>query len=154
MLQEGAVAVIARRWKPLVVRVVGHSMRPSFDDGDRLMALRRRRYHVGDVVVFRTPDELRDGDSGLESTVDCLVKRVAAVAGDPVPEDMRDRAGGDLVPPGYLLVRGDNPDSLDSRRIGLVSLVSVLARVVCNLDRGRVRRSAPTALEGTPWPRG
>ncbi|WP_406039831.1 S26 family signal peptidase [Micromonospora sp. NBC_00898] len=118
----GAVPLLLRR--ALVVRVVGHSMTPNLCDGDRLLGW-RRRCRVGDVVVFR-----RDAGDDLAH----LVKRVAAVAGDSVPAEFRHTFDGDRVPLGYILVRGDNARSLDSRRLGLVSLDSVVAVVVLRLE--------------------
>jgi signal peptidase I len=64
--------VIGQRLVEATVR--GRSMQPTYHDGDRLLVLRRRRYHRGDVIVFRV-----DAAPGHLS---CRVKRVVAVAGD------------------------------------------------------------------------
>ena len=62
--------------------------------------------------------------------VDWLVKRVVAVCGDRIPDEIRPAIGGSdadtVVPSGCLLVRGDNPKSLDSRHFGYVPVADVL----------------------------
>ncbi|MER7005611.1 hypothetical protein ABT297_21555 [Dactylosporangium sp. NPDC000555] len=50
-----------------------------------------------------------------------LVKRIAALPGDPVPPSVLPAVGGrpgDVVPPGKLVVIGDGIASADSRRPG------------------------------------
>lgn len=114
----------------VVVRVVGHSMVPAFDDGARLLAWRpsrpASRLRVGRIVVFR---------SANGSDIAQLVKRVAAVSGDPVPDDLRQDGTDGAVPKGHIMVRGDNPHSLDSRRLGFVSVTAVTAVVLWCLDQ-------------------
>jgi len=66
------------------------------------------------------------------------------VPGDTVPEAFLDATGakpGDVVPPGMLLLQGDNPRSIDSRRLGY-----------CPLDRvrGTVRRRIARAEQAEP----
>jgi signal peptidase I len=59
-----------------------------------------------------------------------MVKRVVATAGNRVPEDFRHAVEAldpdTMVPSGFLLVRGDNPRSLDSRHFGYVSTADLL----------------------------
>ncbi|MFD7720695.1 S26 family signal peptidase [Streptomyces sp. NPDC059814] len=59
-----------------------------------------------------------------------LVKRVVALAGDPVPPEVREAAGaaeGALVPAGQLVALGDNPAfSTDSRFRGTLPARSVV----------------------------
>ncbi|GAA2591207.1 S26 family signal peptidase [Dactylosporangium fulvum] len=119
------IALVRRRL--LVVTVAGDSMSPSYGDGDVLLAVQRRRFAVGDVVVFRNP---LHPNAGLEK----LVKRLVAVAGDPVPAEIRSAAGCDVVPPGKVAVRGDNVDSVDSRRLGLIPAADVQAVVRLRLQ--------------------
>jgi signal peptidase I len=102
--------------KVVVATVVGSSMTPTFHDGDRVYAFRRARYRVGDVIVFAV------GSPGPGP--DWRIKRVTAVAGDPAP----DWAGG-VVPPGCLVVEGDNPVSQGSRQLGYIPTGSVLGAV-------------------------
>jgi signal peptidase I len=65
--------------------------------------------------------------------VDWMVKRIVAVPGDRIPADFRHAVGAvgavepdTTVPPGCLLVLGDNPRSLDSRQFGYVPAADVL----------------------------
>jgi signal peptidase I len=48
LLAAAVVVVLAQRRRYVVARVWGHSMSPTFRDGERVIATRRRRYHVGD----------------------------------------------------------------------------------------------------------
>lgn len=111
----GAVLVLRRGL--VLIRVVGDSMLPSYRAGDRIVVRRSRRYRPGDVVVFRAP---------YRSDVEWLLKRVVAVAGQPVPADCRAAVPNAVVPPGQLLVRGDAAHSQDSRHFGPVPLAEVL----------------------------
>jgi len=78
-------------------------MRPTLEEGDRLLVLRGRRARPGDLVVV--PDPRARGR--------LVVKRVVAASG------------------GGLTVRGDNPAaSTDSRDFGPVPAASVQGRVV------------------------
>ncbi|MFJ6465897.1 S26 family signal peptidase [Streptomyces sp. NPDC091387] len=62
-----------------------------------------------------------------------LVKRVVALAGDPVPPEVREAAGA-LVPAGQLVALGNNPAfSTDSRFWGTPPARSVVGVV---LERG------------------
>lgn len=68
-----------------------------------------------------------------------MIKRVAAVPGDPVPRD-EVPALADVpeacVLPGKLVLLGDNPDvSYDSRRAGYFPAERVLGVVVRSLSR-------------------
>jgi signal peptidase I len=96
------VAVIRRRI--LLVTVHGSSMAPVYEDGDTLLTVRLLRSHAwqaGDDLVFaRTSQQL-----AVRGDPPYLVKRVTAVAGDPMPADA---AGSGPVPPGWLVVRGMN----------------------------------------------
>jgi type IV secretory pathway protease TraF len=105
-------------------------MAPTYHDGDRLLVRRGERPPArGAVVVFRIPAEVG------RTELDWLVKRVVAVPGDPVPPDVRGAAGGALVvPPGRLVVRGDNPRSVDSRRFGFIPVADVLGVAARRLD--------------------
>jgi inner membrane protease subunit 1 len=87
------------------LEVVGASMRPTLEPGDRLLAVRvrPRRVVAGDLVVVPDPRHLRR----------LVVKRVVAVSATTVT------------------VAGDNPEtSTDSRTFGPVPLASVRGRVV------------------------
>jgi signal peptidase I len=116
-------------------------MEPTYYNGQWLL-VRRLNWpspppRVGDVVVFTLEKEV-------------LVKRVAAVGGQPMPggrpilllTPSRERprawervvvtaAGPGKVPPGQLYVLGDNPSvSDDSRMFGPVPLSALIGRVI------------------------
>ncbi|AKH86978.1 hypothetical protein AA958_23015 [Streptomyces sp. CNQ-509] len=113
-----------------VVSIVGPSMLPAYADGERVLARRRgaRRLRVGDVVVF-------GADGGRGRTL--KVKRVAALPGDTVPDEVAP-GGSARVPPGRLVVLGDNrADSLDSRQLGPQHLSSVYGVVLRHLGPSR-----------------
>lgn len=89
----------------VLVEVTGTSMSPTLHPGDRLVAVARRRYRPGDVVVARDPRGDEDGRR--------LVKRVAGVG------------------PAGLELRGDDPEaSTDSRHFGPVDPDLVVGKVV------------------------
>lgn len=99
------------------VEVVGESMRPTLEPGDRLLLSRTRRVRPGDLVAVLDPRSDRR----------TVVKRVAAVS-----------AGG-------LTVLGDNPEaSTDSRIYGTVRADALRGRVLYRyfpaLRRGRPGR--------------
>jgi signal peptidase I len=128
-----AVALIRVLRRYVVVTVRGPSMAPTYGDGDRVLALRTapHRLVVGDVVVSRLPGLAVDEARGPRDRP-WVIKRVAAVTGDPVPG-----APAELVPPARLYLVGDNPDGgLDSRVFGLVHTDLVLGRVVRRLVPG------------------
>ncbi|MBO4270638.1 S26 family signal peptidase [Microbispora triticiradicis] len=67
-----------------------------------------------------------------------LIKRIAAVPGDRVPDEVMAgvrAAPGDLVPAGRLVVLGDGPASMDSRRWGYLRTDEVLGVVIRGLSR-------------------
>ena len=131
-----------------LVRVEGHSMAPTFADGQLLLVRRLNgpspTLRDGDVVVFRMGSDL-------------LVKRIAAMAGQRVPgrpmlllrpsrvnpglwEGIIITTPPRVVPKGYLYVLGDNRAvSLDSRSFGLVPRAALVGRVLRWSDPGRAR---------------
>jgi len=104
------LAVLLARRRLLVVTVVGSIMEPTLLPGDRVLVRRHRRapVRVGDVLVFHEPDGQR------------AIKRVAAIAGDAVPDTVRPVTGTDVVPPGMLVLLGDGIRSGDSRQWGFI----------------------------------
>jgi signal peptidase I len=92
------------------VAVVGGSMAPALEPGDRLVVLRlpaRWPLRAGDVVAFPDPRSGPDRQNGRDGLT--LVKRVRSVG------------------PAGVEVRGDDPDhSTDSRSFGSVPRRSVL----------------------------
>lgn len=115
------IALLWGRRRFLLVTVVGHSMAPTYRDGQRLL-LRRGRYAVGDVVMFAAPDS-----AGFD--VDWLVKRAVALSGDPVPPDIATLTGARTVPRGRLVVRSDAAEGLDSRQLGFIDSRDVIGAI-------------------------
>lgn len=126
VLALALVVVVRRRFTTATVR--GTSMTPTFADGTRVLAVRRRDYRPGDVIVFRVR---RAGRRDLAGRI----KRVAAVPGDPVPDWMP--GGHDTVPAGHVVVVGDNPRSQDSRHLGYIPRSLIAGRVVRVLPHSR-----------------
>ena len=117
-------AVVGLWWVParlVLVRVEGSSMAPTLVHGDRVMIRRTSpgRLRAGQVIVIRKGlpygRPVRPDDPML------MIKRVAAVPGDPVPKAtfpaLRDVADH-RVPAGRLVLTADNPAGTDSRHLG------------------------------------
>ena len=119
-----AAAVAAGRRRYAVVTVDGVSMLPAYHHGDRLVARRGAgRLAVGDVVVFEQPRLGPEGRAEWRGGSRWMVKRVAALPGDPMPPSCVPVNGAAPVPAGSLAVLGDNrAASADSRSFGLVPL--------------------------------
>jgi signal peptidase I len=144
----GAVWWLRRRY--LVVAILGRSMLPTYADRDRVLVRRRkagRPVQAGDVVVADLTPRLVPGAGGSSGAplnairfADRVVKRVAAVPGDPVPAGI---AVPDVrVPAGQLVLLGDNPaESADSRQYGYVPENEVIGMVLRHL------RARPWAAE-------
>jgi signal peptidase I len=131
--------VLVGRWtrrRFLVVTVDGHSMTPGHRHGDRVLVdrLRSATVRVGDVVVI-------DRDDVPDRTEQRMIKRVAALPGEPVPVEVcafQHWPVETRVPPGHLVLLGDNPaGSLDSRQRGFFAADRVLGVVVRQLRRDR-----------------
>lgn len=133
-----AAALLRLRQTWVVITVSGPSMQPSYHNGDRV-AVRRSPPHeiaTGDVVVVEWPGHgparsraARHLDEGR-----WLIKRVGATAGEPVPAGIP--VDDDVVPPGKLVLLGDNPDaSYDSRMAGYFPTAALLGGVARTMRR-------------------
>ncbi|MET8526569.1 S26 family signal peptidase [Micromonospora sp. NPDC005172] len=117
---------LSRRF--MVVTVRGQSMEPTFSEGDRVLIRRGQRLQAGDVVVLRTAA----ARSTAAARPSCVIKRVAAVAGEVVPPYIG--PAGDRVPTGRLVLLGDNRSaSFDSRQVGYFRIDDLLGTVVRRL---------------------
>jgi signal peptidase I len=136
------VILLVRR-RILIVTVDGDSMWPSFAPGDRVLVRRTMpaRLRPGQVVVVELPDE--DGRwpamaRGTVTSRQWAIKRVAALPGDPRPDDCPPATAGQpepVVPPGSLVLFGDNAAwSHDSRHIGYFPADRMLGVVVRRLS--------------------
>ncbi|WP_327048278.1 S26 family signal peptidase [Microbispora sp. NBC_01189] len=144
LLSLAAVAgVVAARRRFVVVRVAGTSMVPTYQPGDRVLIRRGGRAVLrrGQVVVFRRLQQAGAGSSGRTPGprgTEWLIKRVAAMPGDRVPDQVAagvHAAPGDVVPAGRLWVLGDGPISSDSRHWGYLPVSEVLGVVIRRLSR-------------------
>lgn len=122
----GGAAVVLRTGF-VAVRVHGSSMAPTLRDGDRVLARRVRpdRLRCGQIVVV--------AHRGGPGDPPFLIKRAVALPGDVAPGLPALRpAAGSRVPPGSLVVLGDNAAaSFDSRQAGYFgadTLVGVVVR--------------------------
>ena len=139
----GAAALLLRRAHTLI-NVDGESMTPTLLPGDRILVRRVRadRVRTGDLVVAATLVRQVDGRwvpagaDPLPGAHPWMVKRVAATAGEAVPGPVRaaESRRTPSVPPGHVVLLGDNPQvSVDSRQFGCVPAEYLLGRVVSRL---------------------
>lgn len=148
----------------VAVEVIGQSMVPTFDHGDRVLVRRAspRLLRVGDVVVLGRPDtdDLPDLQELLGSLPPWVVKRVVALPGDPVPDGVPAEGDG-TVPPGRLVVLGDNTESSTDSRVwgpvpsdrllGIVRRRLALRNTAATAVRARADRFPPSApSDGSP----
>nr|WP_260408094.1 S26 family signal peptidase [Planomonospora venezuelensis] len=141
----GVLLLVLRR-RLLVVTVDGYSMLPTLRPGERVLVRRvpADRAAPGAIAVLRhpagpgtwlplPPEAVRE-DGRIYT-----IKRLAALAGDPVPSGLGPGVKldpGGTVPPGCLLVLGDNPDqSIDSRQLGPIPAEYLVGVVTRRLSR-------------------
>jgi signal peptidase I len=144
------LAALALRQRFTLITVTGDSMMPALSPGDRVLV---RGAHVGQlrpgqVVVVEMP-----GADGYRTATrrrpanrrEWMIKRVAAVPGDPRPEGSLPKTAGPpgtRVPPGRFVVLGDNAAwSHDSRQIGYIPGDRLLG-IVVRVNEGAVVRVA------------
>lgn len=139
-------AVVTLRFRHLVVTITGISMEPTYRAGDRVLVRRSPTRHIrrGQVVLIRqatmTPAEraqVQQLDSSVAHKITdeelLMIKRVAAVPGDPVPRErapaLRNVSEVD-VPPGFFVVLGDHAGlSYDSAQYGYLPAERVIGVV-------------------------
>jgi signal peptidase I len=123
---------VRRNWA--VITVEGPSMEPAFRQGDRVAVRRTPGVTVssGDVVVIERRDSFADQrrrSARAWAGRRWMIKRVGAVAGEPVPDGIP--VTDAVVPAGKLVLLGDNADaSFDSRTVGYFSADLLLGAVV------------------------
>jgi signal peptidase I len=119
-----ALLVLAR-FALLIVRVDGTSMTPTYQSGERVLAVRRwlsPKLKRGSVIVLRhPPDAPVAGPPGTVPPL--LVKRLVGLPGDAD------------IPDGHIYVLGDGPGSYDSAAFGPVPARLVIGRVLVALAR-------------------
>lgn len=131
------------RRKIAIVTVTGRSMEPTFTAGDRVLVRRARVRSVstGQIVVVESPAPGTGGKWTGEPPRHSLgrnwmIKRVAAIPGEPAPDGMPETVAVAAVPDGCLLVLGDNAEmSMDSRYLGYIPGERLLGIVVASLPR-------------------
>jgi signal peptidase I len=120
----------------VTVIVTGSSMAPTLSTYDRVVVRRARghRLAAGQLVVFAAPVReagawvWRPADDPVAPT--WVIKRIAAVADDPVPPAVASAVPAAVVPAGTIVVLGENLDtSVDSRLFGQVPIECVLGSV-------------------------
>jgi signal peptidase I len=133
-------AVLLLRRSLVVVTVFGRSMAPAYCDGDRVLVRRTSVSGIqcGQVVVFLRPDPDRREPRRW------MIKRVAALPGDPVPRHTVPALAGRtevVVPPDLLVLLGDNAAaSYDSRQVGYFPADRLLGVAVRRLGVSGSRR--------------
>jgi signal peptidase I len=134
---------VARR-RLLVIDVVGNSMSPTYASGDRLLVRRTRRARTGDVVIAHHQEGgHRDARTEPLATT-WLVKRMAALPGEAVPEPVLAAVDGQRsVPAGMAVLLGEDEASADSRTWGFVPLADIAGVVVTRLTRVSDTESSP-----------
>lgn len=120
----GLAGTAALRRRFTVITVTGDSMMPTLAPGDRMLVRRTGagRLRRGQIVVVEMPAADGRWPASLRAPAaqrDWMIKRLAAGPGDLRPPDCPATTPGPLVPPGRLVVIGDNPAwSRDSRQVG------------------------------------
>ncbi|PXX71663.1 signal peptidase I [Nocardia tenerifensis] len=123
-------AIFAARRKLVLVNVTGASMEPTLRDGDRILVRRRgpAALRRGQIVVLMAPEAAQGPQWQCPGW---HVKRVVALAGDPLPADVPPADETGLVPRDSVVVFGDNPFGGDSRDWGPYRVDGLVGTLVC-----------------------
>ena len=149
--------LVRLRQRAAVVTVDGDSMWPAFAPGDRVLVRRTgaNRLRPGQVIVIERPGEDGEWSSPQRGPIGrrrWVIKRVAAVPGDPRPKAWLPATRQPTeahVPTGKLVLLGDNPDwSNDSRQMGYFPAEQLLGVVVRRIARGH--NALPAEWTGQP----
>ncbi|BBC33233.1 hypothetical protein SGFS_045270 [Streptomyces graminofaciens] len=143
-----AAALLLARGRLVAVTVRGYSMSPTLMPGDRILMLRgRHRVATGRVAVVAAPHPEHGWHSPTGTTSDSwYVKRIVAVAGEPVP-CWAGRCPGTHVPPGMLVLLGEKPGSMDSKQLGYCPEDKLIGTVLLRL-RAATASGAPSGCSG------
>lgn len=171
----GAGAVALARATLVVVTVVGQSMTPALQTGDRVLVLRywpSGRLRIGHIVLVWPWGMAPSGPKPFSETP--YIKRIIGLPGDTLVTSLvelndfhrrRESAAHDSngqrvwhIPPGHVFVRGDNPlRGFDSLSWGPIPFRGVLGIVIKTLPRkvgsGPCHASAdehPLRMSGPP----
>lgn len=131
-------ALLPARGRLVAVTVRGYSMSPTLMPGDRVLMLRGgRRVAAGRMAVVIAPHPEYGWAPPTGATPDSwYVKRIVAVAGEPVPH-WADRCPGTRVPPGMLVLLGERPGSVDSKQWGYCPEDKLVGTVLLRLQAAR-----------------
>ncbi|WP_433186630.1 S26 family signal peptidase [Actinoallomurus sp. CA-150999] len=145
LLLAGGAALLAVRYGLLITTVDGDSMEPELRPGERVLVRRTKRARAGRLVVFAYPDLPNGGTAPGEY----LIKRAVAVPGDRLPSGWEDpdvqAIAGTIVPPGHLVVLGDNrATSWDSRHYGFLDRDLLVGVVIRRLSGARTDDMSPS----------
>ncbi|MFC6063984.1 S26 family signal peptidase [Streptomyces ochraceiscleroticus] len=147
----GQVVVVERpqeavRWEARVPEVTERNTAGPMEPGTR------RQWHTASprTIEWDRPPVPPEAGAGTLRRRDWMIKRVAAIPGDPVPRDRvaaLTEVPGDQVPPNELVLLGDNQDvSFDSRCVGYFPAERVLGTMVRPLPSPpRPSRTAPVS---------
>ena len=130
------IAILIKEFVFSPIKVNGTSMYPTLNDGD-LMILNEIGYHLNGVerfdivVVYKNGERLIKRVIGLPGETVEFKDNMLYINGEYVQEDFEhgithnftlQEINYDVIPEGYYFVVGDNRgNSLDSRKIGLIS---------------------------------
>lgn len=131
----GCAVTWARR-NLVLVNVVGLSMKPTLNDGDRILVRRCKVSGLrrGDIAVLAGPGVTPRGVVALPPCPGLHVKRIVALPGDPMPGGVPGADDNDRVPADGVVAFGDNVGA-DSRDWGPYQNDGVLGRCVWRISR-------------------